>query len=205
MKEPFLLFNAICSHKASFLLLFFIFAMKLLFVKKCYLTGSLKEVFEIVFPSQTIYILHSECLLSSLALYLCGKQVCWEATLSDNDALLWHFICKMRWLWKTEQPIHTHYTFVFVFLTKVKVLKWSTSFIFYIWSTSHIYWVHLKALSKSKSCLILYHCDRNWWWAKIFIQQHIALFSLMNIDTLVPNALDETSCGPSYQMNHGKV
>lgn len=65
-----------------------------------------------------IYILHSECLLSSLALYLCGKQVCWEATLSDNDALLWHFICKMRWLWKTEQPIHTHYTFVFVFLTK---------------------------------------------------------------------------------------
>lgn len=181
--------------------------MKLLFVKKCYLTGSLKEVFEIVFPSQTIYIyiLHSECLLSSLALYLCGKQVCWEATLSDNDALLWHFICKMRWLWKTEQPIHTHYTFVFVFLTKVKVLKWSTSFIFYIWSTSHIYWVHLKALSKSKSCLILYHCDRNWWWAKIFIQQHIALFSLMNIDTLVPNALDETSCGPSYQMNHGKV
>lgn len=152
-----------------------------------------------------IYILHSECLLSSLALYLCGKQVCWEATLSDNDALLWHFICKMRWLWKTEQPIHTHYTFVFVFLTKVKVLKWSTSFIFYIWSTSHIYWVHLKALSKSKSCLILYHCDRNWWWAKIFIQQHIALFSLMNIDTLVPNALDETSCGPSYQMNHGKV
>lgn len=67
MKEPFLLFNAICLHKASFLL-FFIFAMKLLFVKKCYLTGSLKEVFEIVFPSQTIYIyIYYTVSVSSLA------------------------------------------------------------------------------------------------------------------------------------------